>query len=93
MKSRKAGWHNHEGMDYSEEWDLSTIPREVFYKEARRRQATAPRPGRRVLRDCPYCKKTFATAELNAHKPVCPENPRVRRVLAAQQERERQVSS
>ena len=82
MKKR-AGWHNDEGMDYSDDWDLSTIPKEIFYREMQRRRATAPRPGRRVSRPCPYCKEPFATVELNAHKPVCPQNPRVQRILAA----------
>jgi hypothetical protein len=70
-------------MDYSDDWDLSTIPKDVFYREAHRRRSTAPRPGRRVSRPCPYCKEMFATAELNAHKPLCPQNPRVQRILAA----------
>lgn len=70
-------------MDYSKDWDLSTIPKEEFYKEARRRQASAPRPNRRVLRPCPYCGETYARVELEAHKPVCPQNPRVKRILEA----------
>lgn len=70
-------------MDYSEEWDLTTIPKEEFYREARRRQASAPRPGGRVLRPCPYCGEVKSRLELDAHKPVCARNPRVQRILAA----------
>jgi hypothetical protein len=82
----KAGCHNElDSMDYSEDWDLTTIPKDKLFSEVRRRQAKAPRPGRRVLRDCPYCGQEMATVELNAHKPVCLQNPRVQRVLAAQQ--------
>jgi hypothetical protein len=71
-------------VDYHKDWDLSTIPHELFYRESARRRSTAPRPGRRVMRECPYCGLEFSTVELIGHKPVCPENPRVQRILAAQ---------
>ena len=89
LAGKNGGYNNvFDPMDYSEDWDLTTIPKEKLFSEVRRRQASAPRPGRRVLRDCPYCGQKMATVELNAHKPVCPRNPRVQRVLAAQQARE-----
>lgn len=79
------GWHNDETVaDYREDWDLTTIPKEVFYREVRRRQVTAPRPGRRILRPCPHCGAMFPTRELKDHKPLCEKNPRVQRILAAQ---------
>lgn len=71
-------------MEYSDSWDVTTIPNDVFYRELQRRRASMPRPGRRKPRICRWCKAEIPTAtELRRHQPICEKNPRVARILAA----------
>lgn len=75
-------------MDFSNEWDLTTIPTDAFYRELQRRRAALPRPGRRKPRVCRWCKEEIPTAtELRRHQPICEKNPRVARILAEQKAR------
>jgi hypothetical protein len=68
------------------DWDLSTVPQLVFFQEAARRMRAAPRPGARRPKLCPYCHQDQGGARLQKeHRVLCPENPRVKKILAVQQ--------
>lgn len=72
-------------MDYTPEWDLTTIPHNEFYREARRRQASAPRPSLHKPSPCRWCRAEFPTTNARkAHEPLCEQNPRVKKILASQ---------
>ncbi len=66
-------------MDYSETWNLKSIPRDVFYKELSRRSyeervAQGTIGGRPiVLRVCRKCGQKFSTVALRKHQPRCRE--------------------
>lgn len=73
-------------MEYSQEWDLSSIPDTAFYAELQRRRASKPRPGRRNPGLCRWCNQPQPSVrDRRKHQTVCPKNPRVARILAAQQ--------
>lgn len=67
--------------------DLSAFPDEVIFREAQRRMSRRQRPDARVLRPCPYCEKPMGKREFDAHRGQCPENPRVKKILAAMKEK------
>ena len=60
-------------MNYSPEWDLSTIPDAVWKSEnGRRSSAMRVNPGRNpVLRECEFCGLPFSGREMRKHIPQC----------------------
>lgn len=72
-------------MEFTQEWDLTTIPDEALRREVQRRRARKPRPTSRKPAACIWCKEMQPTAtERRAHQRLCSKNPRVQRILEAQ---------
>ena len=73
---------------WSEEWDLASIPDDLWRREHMRRVADRPHPRMVRLRPCPHCAASMSTREWRVHKGRCPKNPRVRSILDANRKQE-----
>lgn len=65
---------------YQPEWDLSTIPDQVFKSEAARR--SRPRAPNQVLKDCAKCGTPLNATERRKACPQCGSKANMRKVQA-----------
>jgi hypothetical protein len=66
---------------YRDTWDVTTIPDDVLTAERNRRislqRDDAPRA--KVMRPCPWCRKSFGARDLRKHGPVCSKSPKAKK--------------